>query len=78
MPISLYGSDICSIPKNHNLLYLEQIPENVSTRQITSEIVKKICGKRLIFQSARQVGKRNPITQLKILIHVKHIDISDK
>ena len=64
VPILLYGSAIWSIPKEHNLLYLEQIPENENTRKIVPETLKKICGPK----------KRDPITPRRILIHVKHIN----
>ena len=76
VPILLYGSAIWPIPKEHNLLYLEQIPENENTRKIVSETLQKICGKSIDFRYARRVGKRDPNTPRRILIHVKHI--SDK
>ena len=73
VPILLYGSAIWSIPKEHNLLYLEQIPENENTRKIVSETLKKICGKSIDFRYTRWVGKRDPNTPRRILIHVKNI-----
>ena len=76
VPILLYGSAIWSIPKEHNLLYLEQIPENENTRKIVSETLEKICGKSIDLRYARRVGKRDPNTPRRILINVKHI--SDK
>ena len=76
VPILLYGSAIWSISKEHNLLYLEQIPENENTRKIVSETLEKICGKSIDFLYARRVGKHDPNTPRMILIHVKHI--SDK
>ena len=76
VPILLYGSAIWSIPKEHNLLHLEQIPENENTRKIVWETLEKICGKSIDFRYARRVGKRDPNTPRRIPIHVKHI--SDK
>ena len=76
VPILLYGSAIWSTLKEHNLLYLEQIPENENTRKIVSETLKKICGKSIDFRYVRRGGKRDPNTPRRILIHVKHI--SDK
>ena len=73
VPILLYGCSVWSIPKTHNLLYLEGQTENINTRNIVNNMLLSTLHRNVPFEYARRVGKR-PIVNgppRKILVKLK-------
>ena len=56
-PVLLYGCPIWSVPNDGNLIYLENQPEHVNTRQIVQNALTTVSNKPVNFIYARRVGK---------------------
>ena len=76
-PILLYGSSVWSVPKTHNLCYLECQQENSNTRGVVTDMLRSILNRNVPFEYARRVGRRSAdMSPRKILIKLK--SYSDK
>ena len=73
VPILLYGCSIWGVPKTHNLIYLEEQPENINTRNAVANMLKDIFNRPVPIEYARRVGKRpvNNESPRRILIKLK-------
>ena len=71
-PILLYGCAIWSMPKSQNLIYIEDQPENITTRLLTNRIFYDMLGRNVRFDYARRVGKVDLNGKRKILVKLKY------
>ena len=77
VPILLYGCPIWAIPTTHNLIYLDNQPENTSTREIVNNFLSSVLNRVIPIEYCRRVGRRTDDgTHRKILIKLKYF--SDK
>ena len=73
-PILLYGCPIWCLPKHHNLIYIEEQPEQVNTRSITDQVIRNILGHCVPLDYVRRVGKINNGQNRKILVKLKNYE----
>ena len=75
-PILLYGCPIWCLPQAHNLIYIEDQPENANTRTIVNQTLVRALGHPVQFEYARRVGRILPNQRRKILVKLQYL--SDK
>ena len=75
-PILLYGCSIWAMPRSHNLIYIEDQPENINTQTLVNRVFDSVLGQTVGFDYARRVGKSTANSQRKILVKLKNY--SDK
>ena len=73
-PVLMYGCAIWSVPRNGNLLYLENQPEHSKVRKEVDNIFTEIFGSTLPIEYAKRVGKASINGHRRILIKVKSYD----
>ena len=77
-PILLYGCPIWGLPKSHNLIYVEEQPEQRNSRNVADEAFRRTLGHSVQFEYARRVGKPNMNQSRKILVKLKRYTDKEK
>ena len=73
-PVLTYGCPIWSVPRNGNLIYIENIPENVHIRHKVNEIFTKLAGSAISFDYAKRVGKYVVDKNRRVLVKVSNFE----
>ena len=73
-PILMYGCPIWSLSQSHNLIYIEEQPEEINTRAITEQALSCALGQPIEFEYARRVGRVNPNQKSRILVKLKKFE----
>ena len=74
LPIINYGSSIWSLPRVSNILYLDNVKNDVTNiKTYVTRIVNTISGNKLKFNMARRIGTKNSCTR-PILIKFNNIE----
>ena len=67
-PILLYGCPIWSLPRSQNLIYIEEQPENLNSRNLANQAFQCALGQPIQFEYARRIEKPNRNQNRKILV----------
>ena len=77
-PVLMYGCSVWAVPRNGNLLYIEDQPEHINTRSKLNEIFNDLFGTTLSFEYAKRVGKYIVGQKRRILIKMSNYEDKQK